>query len=662
MNKTSPSPTAILWLMLGLTLGTAPHFLHQPIWVSLVFLIALAWRCMNIYYGWPLPGKKHLLLRFVQLGIAGIAILALMFSYGTTIGRDAGVAMLTMMLGLKVVEIQSQRDFYVATFLGYFVVITNFFFSQSIPIVLLMFVVVTIMTACLISLNDPKHQLNERSVLKLSSQMLMQAIPVMLLLFVLFPRIAGPLWGLPQDAHTGTTGMDDTMTLGKISNLIQSDEIAFRVKFDGDLPPPSQRYWRGPVLWQTDGTTWKELDRNSQSPITPDIDFSGGEYSYEVTIEPHNDHWLFALDFPNRLPTNVNAHFTSDGQLRSNDAIKQRQQYQLSSQTNFQFNAPNEPLIKEALALPKDKHPQTIQLAQEWFLQDPNPQRYIQRVLQHFNQKSYYYSLTPPLLIGDSIDAFLFETRRGFCEHYAASFTVLMRAAGIPARVVTGYQGGEINPVNDFLVVRQRDAHAWTEVWLEDEGWLRVDPTAAVSSDRIELGIGDIMPAGMRSPFFITNSRQLISLWQNINNNWDAVNNAWNLWVLAYGPELQKNFLSSLGMKNPDWQKMAIWLAISISTVLLILSFTLLYQRKHPDPVVQLYRTFCLKLARFDLQPNTGEGPKDFAHRATSTLPHHKNDINTITQLYIDLHYGKQSAALTDLQTAIKLFQPQKAI
>jgi protein-glutamine gamma-glutamyltransferase len=656
-----PSKNAIKWLMLGLTMGTLPHFLHQPVWVSFVFIFALAWRAMNVWYGWPLPSKQRWLLRFLHLVIAAVALIALLFSYGTTIGRDAGVAMLCMMLGLKLVEVHSFRDFYVTTFLGYFVVITNFFYSQSIPMVIWMFAVVSVMTSCLIKVNDPSDKLTSRQMINLANRMLLQSIPVMLLLFVLFPRISGSLWGLPQDAHSGTTGISNSMTLGKISNLIQSNEIAFRVKFDSELPPPAERYWRGPVLWQTDGTTWKELNRNEQTTITPSVKFKGVEYHYEVTLEPHNEHWLFALDYPNQLPKKLGAHFSSDGQLRSNDAIKQRQQYQLSSQTQFQFNALDEPYLDEALSLPNNRHTKTQALAKQWIKQSNTPRQYINTVLQHFNQENFYYSLTPPPLPGDTIDDFLFQTKRGFCEHYAASFTVLMRAAGIPARVVTGYQGGEINPVNDFLVVRQRDAHAWTEVWLKDEGWIRIDPTAAVSQERIEQGITDIMPASMRAPFFIAPSRQLFDLWQNINNNWNAVNNTWNLWILAYGPELQKDFLKHLGMQNPDWQKMATWLAISIATVFSLIAISVLYQRKHPDPVIQLYQTFCQKLSKYDLQRQATEGPLNFALRASKALPHHEKDINTITQRYIDLHYGKQTTSINDLKTVINAFKPQKA-
>jgi transglutaminase-like putative cysteine protease len=661
MHKAAPSSTSILWLMLGLTCAASPHFLYQPIWVSLVFLIAISWRCMNIWFDWYLPTNKHYLVRFFQLFIAIASISAITFTYGSTIGRDAGVAFLVMMLGLKVTEIRTHRDYYVTVFLGYFVVITNFFFTQSIPMVLMMFLVVIIMTACLITVNDPKHIINKKSVAKLSGQMILQSIPIMLILFVLFPRIAGPLWGLPQDSHSSITGMDDKMTLGKISQLIQSDEVAFRVEFEAELPPPEKRYWRGPVLWVTDGTTWTEISRDIQISINPDINFSGAEYNYKLTLEPHNDHWLFALDMPNKSPKKVKAHFSSDGQLRSNDAIKQRVQYQLSSQTDFQFNNDEDPFINVALDLPELAHPKTKQLAQQWRSEERNDQAYIQRVMNHFNQQGFYYTLSPPLLQGDTVDNFLFDSRRGFCEHYAASFTVLMRAAGIPARVVTGYQGGEINPVNDILVVRQRDAHAWAEVWLQDRGWVRIDPTAAISPARIERGINEIMPIGMRSPLFVANSDTLLELWQTINNNWDAANNMWNLWVLAYGPEKQREFLSKLGMKNPDWQAMAMWLLSLVILVFIFLPLFLFYQRKHRDPISAIYQQFCSKLLPFNLHKENSEGPADFCKRAITQLPHEQQAIDNITQLYINLVYSQHPAKLDDFAYAVKNFAPKQA-
>ncbi len=656
MNKAQPSNTSLLWLMAGLSLGALPHFIYQPIWVAVIFSAMMFWRIMAIRRFWPLPTKQMSSFKLLHLAIAGIAFLLLFISYGNLIGRDAGVALLTVMLSLKVVEIRNYRDYYISCFLGYFLVVTNFFYSQNIPTALLMFVVVIIMTASLISLNDSKKSLSNKGLIKLASQMLLQAIPLMLLLFVLFPRISGPLWGLPQDAYTSKTGMDDSMTLGKISQLILSDEIAFRVKFEGQIPPQSQLYWRGPVLWQTDGTTWTELNNTYLMSSRPIVTTHGDEYSYITTLEPHNKRWLFALDFPNEPPVSPSSHYTYDGQLRSIKPINQRQQLRLKSYTQFNLNPNKDDFIKYALQLPDNLHPRTKQLAQSWLKQTSQPSELVNKALAYFNQNEFYYTLTPPILTGDTIDSFLFESRQGFCEHYAASFTVLMRAAGVPARIVTGYLGGEINPVDGYLIVRQRDAHAWVEVWLQGQGWVRVDPTSAVSQQRIDQGISTIMPEGFNTPLLMANSRQLIDLWQIIRNNWDALDNAWNQWILAYGPELQKEFLQKLGMTKPDWQTMALWLAIGFALMSLLISFYLFYHRPQYDPVSKLYANFCKKAARAGYVRPKQQGPLDFASALKQHYPHLSPQIDQIISLYIDLHFGKQTVALSDLRHAIKQF------
>ncbi|MDH5357268.1 MAG: DUF3488 and transglutaminase-like domain-containing protein [Gammaproteobacteria bacterium] len=660
INK-SPSTNALLWLMLGLSLGASPHFSYQPLWVMLIFMTMIGWRCMNLWRNWPLPSKQHRSLTWLQLGIAAIATLLLVRSYGNFIGRDAGVALLTVMLGLKVIEIRSHRDYYLSCFLGYFLVVTNFFYSQTIPTASLMFVVVIIMTTCLISLNSPIQSLDSRSRLKLANQMLLQAIPLMLVLFVFFPRIEGPLWGLPQDAYGAKTGIDDSMTLGNISQLILSDEIAFRVKFDGDIPNQSVLYWRGPVLWETDGTTWTELTRKKQNSATPNISNTHSSYQYSTMLEPHNNHWLFALDFPTTLPITLKTHLTQDGQLRADAPVRQRVQYQLNSHTQFQFNVGSDVHLADALQLPADKHQRTKQLAQQWRNHTQQPSELVQLALDHFSQQNFFYTLSPPQLAGDSIDGFLFESRRGFCEHYAASFTVLMRAAGVPARIVTGYLGGEINPVDGVMLIRQRDAHAWTEIWIEGDGWLRVDPTAAVSKERIEHGINTIMPFSMRSPMFISHSRQLFDIWQQLSNNWDALNTGWDQWILAYGPKLQKEFLSKLGMPAPNWQSMVILLTLSITTLLLIISLFLFYQYKRHDPIVQLYQRFCNKLARLGIVREPSEGPLDFAIRACKQLPTYQHQIMLISHQYTQLRYSLEpSVSLVEYRREIRQFNPKQ--
>lgn len=643
--------------MSGLTLGVIPHFIYQPSWVGLMFIAMLCWRIMAMKQLWPLPTQSLSLLKVLHLAIAVFAFLLLFKSYGNLIGRDAGVALLTVMLGLKLVEIRNHRDFYISCFLGYFLVVTNFFYSQNIPTALLMIMVVIVMTTSLISLNDDSKSISNKGLIKLATQLVLQAIPLMLLLFVLFPRISGPLWGLPQDAHKATTGISDSMTLGKISELIQSDEIAFRVKFDDLVPAQSQLYWRGPVLWRTDGTTWTEYKNSNFMSNRPDFTVQGKEYAYTVTLEPHNNRWLFALDFPSNLPSSPSSHYTYDGQLRSIKPINQRQQIKLKSHTDFSLNPDKDDYLDAALTLPKNLHQRTKSLAQTWLKQNSDPEYLINTALSYFNQNAFYYTLTPPTLTGDTIDSFLFESRRGFCEHYAASFTVLMRAAGIPARIVTGYLGGEINPVDDFLVVRQRDAHAWVEVWIQNKGWIRIDPTAAVSRQRIEQGIGTIMPEGFNAPLLVARSRQLIDIWQHIRHNWDALDNAWNQWVLSYGPELQKEFLSKLGMAKPNWQTMALWLLMGFILFSLIISFYLLYSRPQHDPVTSLYAVFCKKAARVGLNRPASLGPLDFATLLKQHYPHLSYQIDHITSLYIDLHFGKQTESLSDLGLAIKRFK-----
>jgi transglutaminase-like putative cysteine protease len=653
-----PSNTSLLWLMLGLTLSALPHFFNQPIWVAILFIGMITWRTMSIVRGWPLPKKSNTKLKWIQRLITLMAMALLLISYGSLVGRDAGVALLTVMLGLKISEIYSQRDYYLSCFLGFFLLVTTFFYSQSMLTALLMMLVVIIMASSLISLNDRHRNLSTKATLKLSGKMVLQSIPLMLVLFVLFPRIPGPLWGLPNDAHNTKTGIDNKMTIGSINQLILSDEVAFRVKFDGmsALPAQSKLYWRGPVLWHSDGKTWTELSAKQQAVAVPLITNQSADFRYTMTLEPHNKHWLFALDFPQQAPANIASSFTYDGQLISKEKIIQRQQYTLTSDTAFSFNADSEALINIALALPKGRHPKAVQLAQQWREQSPDPQQLINMALRYFNQQEFHYSLSPPPLSDDVIDSFLFDTRSGFCEHYAASFTILMRAAGIPARVVTGYQGGEINPVDDFLVIRQRDAHAWTEVWIASQGWVRVDPTAAVASERIDRGMNTIMPLSMRTPTLLPNNQHLAELWQTIRNNWEAIDNRWNQWVLAYGPELQKQFLAKLGMSSPNWQSMAIWLFASISSVLLILTAWVLFRWERKDPVIQIYQRFCNKASKVGVTRSDNEGPIDFSHRLKQKWPEHAEQIDGITELYITLRYGEG-----DHDALLALFKEQVA-
>jgi transglutaminase-like putative cysteine protease len=660
-NHTSaPSNTALIWLISGISLCALPHFFFQPLWVMALFVGMIFWRVKAISSGWSLPHKKISPQKLLHIAIAVLAFALLFYSYGNLIGRDAGVGLLTVMLGLKLVEVRTHRDFYVTCFLGYFLVVTNFFYSQNIPTAFLMCLVVIVMTASMISLNDPSKTLSHRKLFTLSSHLLLQALPMMLLLFVLFPRISGPLWGLPEDAHSSTTGISDSMTLGNISQLIESDEIAFRVKFDGDRPPASARYWRGPVLWQTDGTTWRELSYSTAKTTPPDVVMHDQPYQYTTTLEPHNQRWLFALDFPNQIPANVPSHFTYDGELRSLKPINQRVQLALTSSIEYQLNPTQDRYLEHALQLPNNKHPRTRELALTWKSTYLDPEALIQHALSYFNENAFFYTLSPAQLGGDTIDNFMFETREGFCEHYAASFTILMRAAGIPARVVTGYLGGEINPVDDYLIVRQRDAHAWVEVWLEGEGWKRIDPTSAVSEERIQQGINTLLPAGFNAPALLPNSDRLLSIWQTLKNNWDALDNSWNQWVLAYGPELQKQVLEKLGMSSPNWQTMALWLGYGLALFSISLAVFLFKTTSRKSPLIRVYEQFCQKAEKAGYARLPHQGPLAFATQLKRQYPDMSQDIDHITALYIDLRYGQQSVDLAELKVKVRKFKFSK--
>lgn len=657
-----PDHHSINSLITALFIAALPHFVYQPLWVGVMFVVMIGWRLLHSYRAWPLPAH-HRGLKLLHNGLALAMILVLFSQFSLTIGLEAGAALLTIMLAFKLVELQSLRDYYLSCFLGFFLVITNFFYSQSIFMVLLMLVAVILLTSCLLSINSSSSILGFRQRLKLASKMVIQSIPVMLLLFVLFPRIPGPLWGVPDDANqSASTGISDSLTLGQFSQLSLSDDIAFRVAFAEDrIPASANLYWRGPVLWNTDGQTWSPASNGQLKQLEPQLSTQGEAIDYTMTLEPHDEQWLFALDMPTVRPEGFLNYLTTDGRLLSGKPIKQRKQYQLVSYTDYRFNPDTDPNLEQALQLPKGFHPQTLELANQWLQQTNTPGDFINRALQHFNQEAFSYSLSPPALSGDGVDQFLFETREGFCEHYAVSFTVLMRAAGIPARVVTGYLGGEVNPVDNVLIVRQRDAHAWVEVWLKEQGWVRIDPTSAVSSERIETGMTNLLPAERRSPLLISNNDALLKLWYQMRYQWDAFNTAWDIWVVAFGPEKQVELLSMLGMKNPDWKKMAAVLALLLALtgiIMLLLSYA---RRPHPDRAVHLYQQFCSKLARVGVSRQAYEGPCDFATRAQRYLPNDKTHIAAITEIYNQLRYNKADhSLLLELESKIKQFRPKR--
>lgn len=642
----------LLMLSTGLTL--LPHLPHLPLFIPLFCAVFALWRWMSAHYAWALPGVlARTLLTLTALG--GIALV-----FGTVLGRDAGTSLLTLMLGLKLLETRCYRDAVVVLFLDYFLGIAAVLYSQSIPVLIYLALVLVVITAALIELNQPtRGHTTLRAMLRRAGVLMAQAIPLALLLFVLFPRLPGPLWGLPQDGG-GTGGLDDSMSPGSITHLSRSDAVAFRVAFNDAAPPPSQQlYWRGPVLWYTDGRNWRaDRDKTVPPPMTglgfTPLDTATLEYS--VTLEPHGRNWLYALDLPLSVP--AGAHRTRDLFLVADKPVRQLTRYSITSSPHYRTAALSAAERARALQLPA-ANPAAQALGAEWRAQGGDDQAIVERALEYFGTEAFYYTLEPPPLSGNAVDEFLFQTRRGFCEHYSAAFTVLMRAAGIPARVVTGYQGGELNPLDDYLIVRQRDAHAWSEVWLEGRGWARVDPTAAVAPQRIEHGIDSVLPAQQRGLLRDFGSGALGALWQRSRLALDTLNNRWNQWVLAYGPENQAAVLARLGLRS--WTTTALTALGGIILVLAVLGGGLMYgRRRRTDPALRQYQRFCAKLARHGLVRAPAEGPAAFGARAERQLPKLRDTIALINRLYIAIRYESRYSAdqIKRLRRAVAAFRP----
>ncbi len=637
----------ILWLGAGFLLASLPHLLRMPIWISLLATGIACWRLLQLRMR-SKPAAKWLLVL-----IAFAASVGILMQYRTLFGRDAGVALLVIMLALKLLETRTQRDGMLLNFLGCFLLVTNFLHSQTIPTAFYMLGCAWLLVTSLIGMQFTGAWPGWRQPVRRAGVLILQGIPLMLVLFLLFPRVQGPLWGLPQDAYAGLSGLSDNMSPGSLNSLILSDAVAFRASFPGGIPEPKDLYWRGPVLWDYDGRTWT-APRIVQS--TNDLPDNGAQIEYTVTVEPHNKRWLFALEFPGIRPPRSIA--TRDMQLLSFTSVRSRLRYDMTSSIGTAYGADDDQsLLARNLRLPADANPRTHAFAQELRKKFPNDRNLVADVLTRFRNENFVYTLSPPLLGEHPVDEFLFETRRGFCEHYASAFTVLMRAAGIPARVVTGYLGGEINPVGEYILVRQADAHAWVEIWLEKTGWVRVDPTAAVSPARVERGIASALPSTDVLPMFV---RGDFALLQRMRLTLDSVTYTWNQWVLGYTPDRQRRLLSYVGFSEATWQTLAFLLMFCAGVAVLIGAVFALRDLRgvREDPVKKIYRQFCRKLERQGLSRDPAEGPGAFAQRTAQQRPELAAAVDAITALYVALRYGRKSGALQvqDLKNRVRAF------
>jgi len=621
----------------------ALHIANIPVAILLMVASILTWRFLGDNYGWRMPGK------IIRTLITIVAVYIILKEYHTIFGRDAGIALLVALVGLKILEMGRLRDYLIVVFLLYFLTLGAFLFIQPLWIGAYAVGVAILSTISLVQLSQ-KNPLPLGDATRLSLGILFKAIPLMLLVYFLFPRIQGSLWGLPIDAHGGKTGIDERVELGDINNLVLDNRIAFRVEFDGDIPANNKMYWRAMVFTQTNGRFWTRYPERDSKTTELKYKKVGPSINYTVTLEPSNQKWLVALDLPTSRPKN--AYVGTEYVFRTKRPINKRMRYQGSSSFDTVTTDPIGRQTDRALRVGKAPTQRVHQLVTQWQQQADNNKDVVNQALKYFNENDFFYTLKPPPLGVNKTDEFLFETRRGFCEHYAATFAMLMRIAGIPSRMVVGYQGGEVNQAGNYVIVRQSDAHAWVEVWIADQGWIRIDPTAAVAPERIELGLDAVRelelqgrPVGRLDTSTIMNAIQrswITHTWHNAELFWDAINMTWTHWVIDYTPERQQAFLEKFGIDTPNWFNLVVVLAITTCLCFLVIAVVMLYPRNKLDPLVRTYQLFCKKLERRGVVRLDYEGPVDFANRAASTMPNSAHEIWSIVNLYIQLRYGEQ--------------------
>ena len=619
-----------LFLLCVIAWVIAPQVNVLPVWASLLAGGLLLWRGWLAWKGRPLPTRWVLAIPLI------LAVGGTLYTHRTILGRDAGVTLIVMLLALKMLELRARRDAMVVFFLGFFTMLSNFFFSQSLVTAVAMLVALLGLLTALVNAHMPVGRPPLAHAFRLAGTMALLGAPIMAALFLLFPRMA-PLWGMPSDTMAGRSGLSGVMKVGNIAELALDDSVAMRVRFDtpGGAPPPqSDLYFRGPVFATFDGSEWHPLSyragtRALERPNSPaQLQVEGAPLRYEVTLEPHKRPWLLVLDAVRDKPgvAGMGTFMTDDLQWLTSRPITDVTRYQATSYPQFRHGPDTAtPALRAYTELPPGFNPRTLALAQELrsdprFASDSAPDTardatpaLVNAALTRLRTGGYRYTLEPGVYGQHTADEFWFDRKEGFCEHIASSFVVLMRALDIPARIVTGYQGGDRNPVDGLWTVRQSDAHAWAEVWLAGRGWVRVDPTGAVAPGRT--GAFERLRAPQGALAAAMGTVLSPGLAQNLRAMWEAVNNSWNQWVLNYTQSRQLDLLKALGFEAPSWQDLTMVLGFLIIFAALAGMAWSLWERSQHDPWLRLLARARQRLARAGLVLPPTLPPRAMAER-----------------------------------------------
>jgi protein-glutamine gamma-glutamyltransferase len=667
-------------IIFALVTAIAPHTPGLPLWINVWCLVMWGYMLVRLKTGWPIPGTR------IRYGLAFIGIAGLLLTYQVQIGADAFVGLLALMAAIKPFEMATHRHQMITVLLTYFIIITSLFRSESMFIVLYMFFSVLTTTIALVRVNAPRDNLQKS--IRLGGKILAQAIPLMVLLFLLFPRLPGSVFGI-QDKTRGRTGFSDQLSPGSVTHLARDHTPAFRAEFKGPVPLTSQLYWPGVVFQNFDGKTWTSQEKLQSLP--PAVAFSGEPHTYTILLEPHNSPWLMALDRPVKGPAWAN--LTNGNTLKSRRPVTQKIRYDVTSLTRDSFTTADKnnltgariPASQDHSAGPvtahisghisdqllskkvaagiistaETKNPRTRALALTLVEKTAGPTKKIHALLTYFKTNPFSYTLNPPRAQGHPIDHFLFESKRGYCEHFASAFAFMMNVLEVPARVVGGYLGGEHNPYGNYLTIRQSYAHAWVEVFDSSRGWIRVDPTMTVAPERMETN-----PDG--SSTAVQSSAGRFSVYQRLTFALDAVNMRWEAWFTGYSYFEQKALLDKLGLGK--WSSIAgTPLVLALMAILTLagfsgaLFFLFKFKQDRPDPVKHAYGKFCCRLEKLGLTRQPNQGAIDFANFSGKARPDLQTPIRTITDLYVQLRFQKScpDSTLATFKNHIKNFNPK---
>ncbi len=642
------------WIML-------PQVGHLPLWCSVLAAGLMLWR------GWLALTARALPSRWWLLALLILTVTATFYTYRTLLGREAGVTLIVVLLALKMLELRAKRDAFVVFFLGFFTLLTNFFHSQSLLTAAAMLLGLLGLLTALVNAHMPVGKPPLLQAARMAGSMALLGAPIMLVLFLLFPRLA-PLWGLPSDAMSGRSGLSGSMQVGTIAQLALDDSIALRIRFDGAAPGTSDLYLRGPVLSSFDGREWRSL--RSRLPLRlrlpAELQVRGAPVSYEVTLEPNSQPWLLVLDAAPEKPqaSGLAARQTAELQWLSDRPVTDLLRYRAQSYIDFRHGPLQYAVgLQDYLDLPDGFNPRTRALGEQLRREaNGDGTALVAAALERLRRGGYRYTLEPGVFGVHSADEFWFDRKQGFCEHIAASFVILLRAAGVPARVVTGYQGGERNALDGYFVVRQSDAHAWAEVWLAGRGWVRVDPTGAVAPGRIGALQRLQAPRGAIAGALLGTLSPDLTL--RLRAAWDAANNGWNQWVLNYTQSRQLNLLRSIGFDAPGWEDLTyLLLGIVVLSSLLGAAWTR-WERSRQDPWLRLLARAALRLQKAGVTLAPNSTPRAVATQLAAQRDANDPRVAALLDWLLRLEAQRYAAppqrggSLATLQAEFKQLQP----